>query len=81
MERPKDEIEKLKKRYVGRKVYAGCEMDEDGYYGTIVDIVPDEDGWSPWFMVRDDDDPEHIEKWDKGELRTVRMRPTLEALD
>ena len=38
-----ENLNELKKKYIGQKVYAGGRM--KGYYGTITDIVPDEDGY------------------------------------
>lgn len=56
-----------RKRYIGKKVYAGGEL--NGYYGIIVDVIPDEDGYSDWFVVQDEEDQRHFENWDKCELK------------
>ena len=56
-----------RKRYIGKKVYAGGEL--NGYYGIIVDVIPDEDGYSDWFVVQDEENPRHFENYDKCELK------------
>lgn len=71
-----DKIEKLKKKYVGKKVYAGSEM--NGYDGTITDVVQDEDipTWI-WFEVTSDDKTE-VDMFDKHELKIKREIITTE---
>ena len=73
-------LNELKKKYIGQRVYAGGRM--NGYYGTITDIVPDEDGYSEdWFIVQEDNNPSHFEKWGKEELQKVIITTALVPLD
>ena len=73
-------IDELKQEYLGRKVYAGTSI--KGYNGTIIDIVPDEDGiFEPWFIVREDNYPSHTERWNKNELRRWVITSKLVPLD
>lgn len=71
-----DKITKLKEKYLGRKVYAGSEM--NGYDGTITDVVQDEDipTWI-WFEVTSDDKTE-VDMFDKHELKIKREIITTE---
>ena len=74
-----NKIEKLKKKYVGKKVYAGSEM--NGYDGTITDVVQDEDipTWI-WFEVTSDDKTE-VDMFDKHELKIKREIITTEYVE
>lgn len=74
-----DKIEKLKKKYLGKKVYAGSEM--NGYDGTITDVVQDEDipTWI-WFEVTSDDKTE-VDMFDKHELKIKREIITTEYVE
>lgn len=67
-----------RKRYIGKKVYAGSRM--KGYYGIIVDVIPDEDGYDDWFVVQEDDNPRHFENWGKEELQQIIITTTLAPL-
>ena len=74
-----DKITKLKEKYLGRKVYAGSEM--NGYDGTITDVVQDEDipTWI-WFEVTSDDKTE-VDMFDKHELKIKREIITTEYVE
>ena len=80
-------LNELKKKYIGQKVYAGGRM--KGYYGTITDIVPDENSFFEeyfsesdyWFIVQEDNNPSHFEKWGKEELQKVIITTALVPLD
>lgn len=78
------ELEELRLKYIGEKVYAGSRM--KGYYGTITDIVPDEDGCPEyWFIVARDNytagcgEP-RFQKWSKHELKQVVITTKLVPL-
>lgn len=77
------DIEKLKLKYLGRKVYAGSEM--NGYDGTITDIVEDEDMPDQiWFVVTEEKTvgmTPRVEKWDKCELQKIIVTTKLVPLD
>lgn len=76
----KNELDELKQKYLGRKVYAGGEL--KGYYGTIIDIVPDEDDiFDPWFIVRNDNYPSETGRWGKCELKKIIVTTKLVPLD
>ena len=80
----KNELYELKQKYLGQQVYAGSVM--KGYYGTICDIVPDEDIPNQvWFVVSNDSitagGGRRFEKWDKGELQKVIVTTKLVPLD
>lgn len=69
-----------KQKYIGMRVYAGGRM--KGYYGIVVDIIPDEDGYSEdWFIVQEDNNPSHFERWGKEELQKVIITTALVPLD
>jgi hypothetical protein len=74
-----DKIEKLKQKYLGKKVYAGSEM--NGYDGTITDVVQEEDitTWI-WFEVTSDDKTE-VDMFDKHELKIKREIITTEYVE
>lgn len=74
-----DKIEKLKQKYLGKKVYAGSEM--NGYDGTITDVVQDEDipTWI-WFEVTSDDKTE-VDMFDKHELKIKKEIITTEYVE
>ena len=67
-----------KQKYIGRKVYAGGDL--RGYYGTIIDIVPDEDipNWH-WFIVSDGNGT--VGRWCKNELRKEIITTILVPLE
>ncbi len=73
------DIEKLKLKYLGKKVYAGSEM--NGYDGTITDVVQDEDipTWI-WFEVTSDDKTA-VDMFDKHELKIKREIITTEYVE
>lgn len=71
-------LDELKEKYIGKKVYAGSRM--KGYYGTITDIVPDEDGFPEyWYIVTNKE--EGSQRWAKSELKKVVITTTLAPLD
>lgn len=80
-------LNELKKKYIGQRVYAGSRM--KGYYGTITDIVPDENSFFEeyfgesdyWFIVQEDNNPSHFEKWGIEELQKVIITTALVPLD
>ena len=82
-----DKLKELRKKYIGQKVYAGGRL--KGYYGTITDIVPDEDAFFEeyfgepdyWFIVREDNNLSHFERWSKEELQKVIVTTALVPLD
>ena len=82
-----DKLKELRKKYIGQRVYAGGEL--KGYYGIITDIVPDEDAFFEeyfgepdyWFIVQEDNNPSHFERWDKDELQKVIITTALVPLD
>jgi len=68
-----------RRRYIGKKVYAGSRM--KGYYGIIVDVIPPEDGFpGDWFVVQEEKDPRHFEKWGKEELQQIIITTALAPL-
>lgn len=78
-----ENINELKKKYIGQRVYAGGRM--KGYYGIITDIVPDEDGFTDyWFIVSNDNrivgEPK-FERWNKNELQKIVVTTKLVPLD
>lgn len=80
-----ENLNELKKKYIGQRVYAGGRM--KGYYGTITDIVPDEDGFSDyWFIVSNENyttgcsEPK-FKRWSKCELKKVVITTALVPLD
>jgi hypothetical protein len=78
-----ENINELKKKYIGQRVYAGGRM--KGYYGTIIDIIPDEDiPGLDWFIVSNDNrivgEPK-FERWNKNELQKIVVTTKLVPLD
>ena len=80
-----ENLNELKKKYIGQKVYAGGEL--NGHYGTITDIVPggEDDDWLEedyWFIVaRDDSLQPRFNRWPKCDLKKVIVTTTLVPLD
>lgn len=72
-------------KYIGINVYAGGRM--KGYYGQIVDIIPDEeDPTQEWFIVANLDKTSGdgnpiFQRWDKSELQKVIISKNLIPLD
>jgi hypothetical protein len=67
-----------KQKYIGRKVYAGSDL--KGYYGTIIDIVPDEDMPDQhWFIISDGNGT--VGWWGKNELRKEIITTVLIPLE
>ncbi len=70
--------QEARKIYISKRVYAGSRM--KGYYGIIVDVIPDEDGYDDWFVVQEDNDPRHFETWGKEELQQIIITTALAPL-
>ena len=80
-----DELSRLRKKYIGLRVYAGGEL--KGHYGEIVDIVPGDDDLDEYqFVVSNDDykagcgDPRFM-RWTKSELQRVVITESLIPLE
>jgi len=73
-EREKDRHSK----YIGMRVYAGGTI--KGYYGTIEDVVRDDDDpRQVWYVVRDPDG--FLDRWDITELKRVRTVTVKQLVD
>lgn len=76
-----DKLKKLRKKYIGQKVYAGGEL--NGYYGTITDIIPDEDEFEDYLFIvaRSDSSQPRFNRFAKCDLKKVIVTTTLVPLD
>lgn len=76
-----EELNELRKKYIGQKVYAGGEL--NGYYGTITDIIPDEDEFEDYLFIvaRSDSSQPRFNRFAKCDLKKVIVTTTLVPLD